>query len=80
MILKKRVLETLHSEIMKPPNNIINMIAKVAAAKEALFVRKTEARKQNMDSEEKCTAKSRMNWRKNLNPQQMIKESQLNRI
>jgi hypothetical protein len=51
---------------MKPPNNTRNNIAKLAAVNEALLVLKTEARKRNIDIEEKCTAKSRKNWRKNL--------------
>lgn len=45
--------------------------------KAALIVWKTEARKRNKDTEDKCTAKSTMNWWKNLKPQHMIKESQI---
>lgn len=61
----------------KPPNNSRNNIAKLAAVKDALFVWKTEAMKRNMDNEDKCTAKSRTNWRKNLKQQQMNQGSQL---
>ena len=46
---------------MKPENiNTIN-IAKVPAVMEALLVWKTDARKQNMDNKDECTAKRRMN-------------------
>ena len=60
---------------MKPENiNTIN-IAEVPAVMEALLVWKTDARKQNMDNEDECTAKRRMNWRKNLSTQKTIKDS-----
>ena len=42
---------------------------------EASSVWKTEARKRNMDNEEKCSAKRRMNRLKNLKTWKMIKES-----
>jgi hypothetical protein len=60
---------------MKPENNSRNNTPKVPAVLEALLVWKTEARKRNMDNEDKCTAKRRMNWRKNLRTQQMIRDS-----
>ncbi len=60
---------------MKPPNKNRNNIAKLPAVMEEVLIWKTEARKRNIDNEDKYTAKRRMNWQKNLRTQQMIRES-----
>ena len=46
---------------MKPENTKTINIAKLPAVMEALLVWKIDARKRNMDNEDKCTAKRRMN-------------------
>lgn len=46
---------------MKPPNNRTNNIAKLPAVAEATIVLETEAKKRNMDTDDKCTAKNRIN-------------------
>ncbi len=60
---------------MKPPNTNRKNIAKLPAVMEEVLVWKTEARKRNIDNEDKCTTKRRMNWQKNIRTQQMIRAS-----
>lgn len=51
---------------MKPPNKNTVNIDKLPAVEVETMVWPTEATKRNMDIDVKCTAKSRINWRKNL--------------
>lgn len=59
-------MEISHFGITKPPNNKTDNIAELPAVTEAPTVWKKEAINRNMDIDVKWTAKSRRNWRKNL--------------
>lgn len=57
----------------KPLNRKFNTSTRLPAVIAASTVWKTEARKRNMDVDDKCKAKSRINWKKNLKTHQNIK-------
>ena len=69
----RRGMITLRWVIMKPPNTNCKNTAKLPAVMAEVWVWKTAATKRNIDNEDKCTAKRRMNWWKNLKTHKIIR-------
>lgn len=52
--------------MIKPPNNKASNIAAATTTQETTMVWNTDARKHDMDADDKCTANNRITWYKNL--------------